>query len=281
LKGAFVDAEPDLFDCRSLAELVKRRGVQVEHAAIWIARDAHPQLSPAQVLLDLDTLAENFDADALDTPDAHEQATALVHHVAMRHGFQGNRANYNEVDNSYLDSVLRRKTGIPISLAVVYMAVAHRVGIPVLPIGFPGHFLVRVGAPSGVLVDPFDGRLITSHELPALLTQTVGPQSTMKPEYLAPVGVADVAQRMLLNLKRLHETQQDFSHALLVTDRLVELTGSPEFRRDRGMLALKLGANQVASTDLAHYLLKRPNAGDAAEVRNALARSRKAAPLMN
>jgi regulator of sirC expression with transglutaminase-like and TPR domain len=201
--------------------------------------------------------------------------------VAIRHGFLGNRSNYDEVDNSYLDSVLKRKTGIPISLAVVYMAVAHRVGIPVLPIGFPGHFLVRVGAPNGVLVDPFEGRILTGPDLPALLTRGLGANAALKPEYLAPVGVADVAQRMLLNLKRLHEAQRDYSHALLVTDRLVELTGSPEFRRDRGMLALKLGANQVASTDLAHYLLKRPNAGDAAEVRNALARSRKAAPLMN
>jgi regulator of sirC expression with transglutaminase-like and TPR domain len=86
---------------------------------------------------------------------------------------------------------------------------------------------------------------------------------------------------MLVNLKRIHEAQRDLPRALLVTDRLVELTASPELRRDRGMLALKLGANQVASTDLAHYLLKRPNASDASEVRNALARSRKATPVMN
>jgi regulator of sirC expression with transglutaminase-like and TPR domain len=161
------------------------------------------------------------------------------------------------------------------------MAVARRLGIPVLPIGFPGHFLIRLGAPTGVLVDPFDARLIQATELTNLLARTMGPTSVMKPEYLAPVGVAEVAQRMLVNLKRIHEAQRNDAQALLVTDRLLELTGSPELRRDRGMLALKLGANQAATSDLAHYLLKRPNASDASEVRNALARSRKAAPLTN
>jgi regulator of sirC expression with transglutaminase-like and TPR domain len=276
-----VEAEHDLFACRTLGELVKRRGVHVEHAAIWIARDAHPQVAPAQLLAELDALASDFEHDPDARLSIHDQATALVHHVALRHGFRGNRENYEDPENSYLDSVLRRRTGIPISLAVVYMSVAQRVGIPVLPVGFPGHFLVQVGAPDGVLVDPFDGRLLSREDLNALLTRALGPTSPMKPEYLAPVGVSEVAQRMLFNLKRIHEAQRNYSKALLVTDRLVELTGSPELRRDRGLLALRLGANQAASSDLAHYLLKRPTATDAAEVRNALARSRKAAPLVN
>jgi regulator of sirC expression with transglutaminase-like and TPR domain len=276
-----VNVEPDLFACRNLGELVKQRGVQVEHAAIWIARDAHPQLSPLQVLAELDALAADFDVDGLIRLDRFEQATALVQHLALHHGFEGNRRNYEDAENSYLDSVLKRRTGIPISLSVVYMAVARRIGIPVLPIGFPGHFLVRVGAPAGVLVDPFDGRILGNEELGPLLARGTGAPSPLKPEYLAPVGVAEVAQRMLLNLKRIHDQRRDFSRALLVTDRLVELTGSPELRRDRGMLALRLGANQAASSDLAHYLLKRPNASDAADVRTALARSRKAVPQMN
>ncbi|MFT3921223.1 MAG: tetratricopeptide repeat protein [Myxococcales bacterium] len=275
------DSAHDFFSCRNLGELVKQRGVQVEHVAIWIARDAHPQLSPQQVLAELDALAESFQVEGFEALDAHEQASALVHHLAIENRFQGNRQSYEEADNSYLDSVLKRRLGIPISLSVVYMAVARRLGVPVLPIGFPGHFLVRVGAPTGVLVDAFEGRLIQGDELSALLNKSLGPQSVMKPEYLAPVGVSEVAQRMLTNLKRIHESQRNFPSALLVTDRLVELTGSPELRRDRGMLALKLGANQVASSDLAHYLLKRPNASDASEVRTALAKSRKAVPLMN
>lgn len=273
----------DFFASRNLGELLKCRGVQVEHIAIWIARDAHPQASAAQLLSDLDGLAADFDAPEVTGLSASEQAALLVAHVATKHGFEGNRRNYEDAENSYLDSVLKRRTGIPISLAVVYMAVARRVGIPVLPIGFPGHFLVRVGAPVGVLVDPFEGRVFLSspEDETALLLRVAGPSAVLRPEHLAPVVVSDVAQRMLLNLKRIHEAQRNFAQALVVTDRLVELTNSPELRRDRGMLALKLGANQVAAADLAHYLLKRTNASDVAEVRAALARSRKDVPKPN
>jgi regulator of sirC expression with transglutaminase-like and TPR domain len=266
---------------RTLGDLVRREGARVEHAAWWIARDAHPQLAFGQVTDALDTLAADFDATATAELDAHEQATALCHHLALRYGFKGNRKEYQDPENSYLDTVLKRRTGIPISLAAVYIAVAERVGIKIAPVSFPGHFLVRVGNGDGVLVDPFEGRILSAVEVPILLTRALGPQAVLKPEHTVATDVAGVAQRMLLNLKRIHEAHNDHARALLVTDRLVEIAASPELRRDRGLYALKLGAHRVASTDLAHYLLKRPNAADAKEIRNALARSRKSAPLVN
>jgi regulator of sirC expression with transglutaminase-like and TPR domain len=270
----------DIFQSRSLAELLRHPDSHPEHAAIWIARDAHGTLAPREVLSQLDALAHDFEAEELDELDAHEQAALLVHHLAMRHGFVGNDKNYYDAENSYLDSVLRRKRGIPISLAVIYLALARRLDISAYPIGFPGHFLVRIGSVGGAYVDPFAGRVLGARDLDALLGRALGPNSEMKPEYLAPISLSQVAQRMLLNLKRLHEGQRDHARALLVCDRLVELAPTPELRRDRGMCALKLGANRVATADLAHYLLKRPNAQDAREVRAALAQSRKnAAPL--
>lgn len=270
-----------LTGCRTLGDLVRREDARVEDAAIWIARDAHPQLLAVQVTDALDELAQSFEIEGVEQLDPHEQATALCHHLSMRHGFSGNRKDYYDADNSYLDSVLRRKQGIPITLSVVYIAVAERVGIPAAPVSFPGHFLVRIGHRSGVLVDPFDARVVSSSELSVLLTRALGPSAELKPEHTSPTDVAGLAQRMLLNLKRIHEAQNDPARALLVTERLVEVAPSPELRRDRGLLALKLGAHQVASTDLAHYLLKRPNAPDAKEVRSALARARKSAPASN
>jgi regulator of sirC expression with transglutaminase-like and TPR domain len=286
----------DLFRSRSLAELLRHPLSHVEHAAIWIARDAHASLAPREVLAQLDALAVDFEVDAPEQLDPYEQAAALVHHLAMRHGFAGNNQNYYEAENSYLDSVLKRRLGIPISLAVVYLAVARRVAISAQPVGFPGHFLVRVGAPDElagapqvpsrtssheVYVDPFEGRTLTPADLKLLLGRALGPDSEMKAEYLAPASTAQVAQRMLLNLKRVHETQHDYARALLVCDRLVELAPSAELRRDRGLCALKLGANKVAVADLAHYLLKRPTAADAKEIRAALARSRKSSAPLN
>lgn len=271
----------DAFQSRSLSELIQHPLAHEEHAAIWIARDAHGTLQPRDVLLQLDLLASDFEAEGVGELDAAEQATALIHHVALRHGFGGNEKVYYDAENSYLDSVLRRKQGIPISLAVVYLAVARRVQLPAYPVGFPGHFLVRVGDRTPAYVDPFQGRILTQADLLALLGRALGPDSPMKAEYLATASLAQVAQRMLLNLKRLHEGQRDYARALLVCDRLLELTPTPELRRDRGLLALRLGANRVATTDLAHYLLKRPNATDAKEVRAALQRSRKSETPLN
>ena len=272
---------PDVMACRTLGELVRHPDARAEHAAAWIARDAHPQLVPSQVLAGLDQLAVDFEAEEADDLDPHEQATALVHHVSLRLGFHGNPREYYDPENSYLDSVLRRRQGIPITLAVVYLALGDRVGIPVQPIGFPGHFLVRVGEPEGVYVDPFEGRILARADLELLLSRALGPSSALTAEHLATVDVAQLAQRMLLNLKRIHDARRDHARAFLVTERLVELGTSPELRRDRGLLALKLGANQVASMDLAHYLLKRPNAKDAKEVRSALSKSRKGASITN
>jgi regulator of sirC expression with transglutaminase-like and TPR domain len=271
----------DLLGCRTLGELVRRPDARPEHAAVWIARDAHPQLAPQHVLSQLDVLAEDFEGEHAEDLDAHEQAAALIHHVRIKLGFRGNPRDYYDPENSYLDSVLRRRQGIPIALAVVFEAVGTRVNIPVAPVGFPGHFLVRVGEGEGVYVDPFEGRVLAQADLESLLTRALGPQTVLTPEHLAEVDVSQLAQRMLLNLKRIHDSRRDHARAFLVTERLVELATSPELRRDRGLLALKLGAHQVASMDLAHYLLKRPNAKDAKEIRTALTRSRKTPSLTN
>lgn len=270
----------DVFECRSLSEMLRHPLSHEEHAALFVARDAHGTLRPRDVLTQLDALAEDFEVKTPEELDPNEQAAALVHHVAIRHGFGGSDKSYHDPESSYLDSVLRRKQGIPISLAVVYLAVARRVDIPAYGVGFPGHFLVRIGDVGAVYLDPLEGRVLTPPDLTALLGRFFGPGSEMKDEYLAPVSAFQLAQRMLLNLKRLHETQRDYARAMLACDRLVELAPTPELRRDRGLCALKLGSNKVAGADLAHYLLKRPNAKDVKEVRAALAKSRKSnAPL--
>ncbi len=277
-----MNREPqDIFACISLGDLVKRADAKAEHVAIWIARDAHPALVPAHVTAGLDALTHDVDAVGVRERDAHEQAAILVDHLGMKHGFIGNRKEYYDAENSYLDSVLRRKQGIPITLAVLYVAVSERIGIRAEPVGFPGHFLVRVGGAEGVFVDPYDARILSSVDLGHLLTRALGPGSEMKEEYLEPVGARAIAQRMLLNLKRIHDSRNDRARALLVIDRLVDVASTPELRRDRGMLALALGANLAAATDLAHYLLRRPNATDARDVRIALERSRRGGARAN
>jgi len=259
----------------ALAELVERPLASPEEVAAFIARDAHPQLVLRDITTALDVLARDFPRVDLADLDAADVSGTVVHHVGTVHGFRGDDRDNHAAENSYIDNVLRTKRGIPVTLSVVYAGVLSRVGIPCEILGFPGRVLLRVAHADGVYVDPFAARVTTRAELPGLLESLVGSSATLRPEHLLPLSARELAQRMLLNLKRIHETRRDIASAFLVTDRLVEIAPTPELRRDRGLFALSLRAHRIASTDLAHYLLKRPDARDAKSIRASLAGARK------
>jgi len=153
-------------------------------------------------------------------------------------GFEGELDDYYNPYNSYLDKVMLRRKGIPISLSVLTMVVGERAGMDVEGVGFPGHFLVRVGGPNGVYQDPFHGgELLDGHGLRRLAAQFLGVEMALHPSYLEPVDCHTITIRMLANLKNAHRRQGDYARAMLACDHLVELTQAPEHRRDRGLLA--------------------------------------------
>ncbi|HEY8427702.1 MAG TPA: transglutaminase-like domain-containing protein [Sandaracinaceae bacterium] len=256
---------------------VREERVSPEAAALLIARDARPHLDIDAELARIDALAAPLgEIDPCAPP--RRQAQALAAYVYERLGFTGNEADYFDPKNSYLDEVLERRTGIPITLAIVLSAIGRRAGIQVEGIGFPGHFLARIGGPEGVLVDPFfGGRVLDEPALRRLASRMLGSASRLLPEHLAPVGLRAMVVRMLLNLKHAHERRRDHASALVVCDRLFDLTGAIGFRRDRGLHALALGAREAAWDDLSAYLEARgPGAQDAAAIRRALERARAA-----
>jgi regulator of sirC expression with transglutaminase-like and TPR domain len=254
--------------------------VSPEAAALLIARDAKPELAIDAELARVDALAAELGPLDPKAP-ARSQAHALSTHLYERLGFHGNEADYFDPRNSYLDDVITRRTGIPITLAVLYAAVGRRAGVQVEGIGFPGHFLARVGGAEGVFVDPFfAGRVLDDAGLKRLAARMLGSRSRLSPSHLEPVGLRSLVVRMLLNLKHAHERRRDYARALVVCDRLVDLTGSLSFRRDRGLCSLALGANAAAIGDLEAYLAERSDAEDAAAIQSALERARsKAEPL--
>jgi regulator of sirC expression with transglutaminase-like and TPR domain len=259
---------------KELVPAVLAEEISPETAALLIARDAKPELLVEVELARIDVLAEPLGAIDPNAP-ARFQAQALAAHMYEAHGFRGNEDDYNDPKNSYLDDVIARRTGIPITLAVILAAIGRRAGVQVEGIGFPGHFLARVGGEHGVLVDPFfGGRVLDDAGLRRLAARMLGSASRMQPSHLEPVGLRSLVVRMLLNLKHAHELRHDNARALVVCDRLVDLTSSLSFRRDRGMHALALGANAAAADDLAAYLEARGNAEDAATVKRALDRAR-------
>ena len=126
--------------------------------ALLIARDAYPGLDTALVEADLEALAEPLVAASVASMPAPIQARALAEHLFVRGGFRGNRDDYYDPKNSFLNEVIARKVGIPISLSLVYVEVARRAGVQASPVGFPGHFLARVDDHDRrVVVDPFHG----------------------------------------------------------------------------------------------------------------------------
>ncbi|MFO0629688.1 MAG: transglutaminase-like domain-containing protein [Polyangiales bacterium] len=244
---------------------------RVELAALAIADEGRAPRDPATALDALDALGDALRAEAAPDAPLEAQAAAITAVLYDREGFRGNEADYQDPVNSDLYAVLARRTGIPITLAVVLIAVGRRAGLAVEGVSFPGHFLVRLGGSQGRYLDPFHRADVM--DLPALqrlLRQVRGPDAALLPEHLAPVGARAIAARMLVNLKNTWERRREHARALLLCDRLVELTDAPEFVRDRGQHALALGAHAAARDDLTRYLTARPDAPDAEGVRRAL-----------
>ena len=250
--------------------------IDVAHGAALIARDAHAKL-------DLPALLARF--DALAAPLAQlpgglaglcpaEQAAKLADHLYGVIGFRGNEADYYDPRNSLLPDVLDRKLGIPLTLAIVYVEVARRCGVPACGVSFPAHFLVRIDVKPGdvgepVFVDPFfGGRVLNREALERLLRRGTTPGQKLEEEHLAPATPRAILVRMLINLKWIYMTRGDYARAHLALDRIVSLTpDSAAALRERGMLAARLGAVEAARADLSRLLEIQPDTSDAKAIR--------------
>jgi len=255
----------------------------LEIGALLVARDAHPELDVRSLLGQLDALAEPLAGRALHRASVEDAAEAIAHHLFGVHGFRGNEAEYGDPHNSHLNDVLERKLGIPITLAIVLMGVARRVGVTARGVSFPGHFLVRYERTHGgpLIVDPFDrGRALTMDELERRLrrateSRTPAPEGEYEPRlqmrHLEPATLRAIVVRVLTNLKAAYLAKGDPARALVAATRIVTLApGDPVALRDRGLLQARLGAPAGARADLAQYLEMSPKANDAARIEQML-----------
>lgn len=261
--------------------VLQRPNAKVEDVAILIAREANPILDEHALRRALDGIATEalIRRGLRSTPERDCRILADLLFVEL--GFEGERDDYYDPRNSYIDKVMIRRKGIPISLSVLSMAIGERAGMVVEGVGFPGHFLVRVGGPEGVYQDPFNrGEILDGVGLRKLAAQFLGAEMALHPSYLEPVDCLTITIRMLANLKTAHRRQGDYARAMLACDHLVELTQAPEHRRDRGLLAHALRTYGAASEDLAAYLEARPDAKDARVISRALEEARDQANLV-
>ena len=238
--------------------------------ALLVARDARPGLERALIEQQIEQLAEPLTRRHLAGLPAAAQARALADQLFVRAGFRGNTSDYYDPKNSFLDEVLARRTGIPISLSVLYVEVARRAGVRASPVGFPGHFLASIddGDGSRLVIDPFNGGGVRSEEALGELLRRSGSTLEYSEELVAPTPVRQVVSRMLMNLRGVYTMRGEYARLLVVFDRLLELwPDSIDELRDRGFLFARLGAPDAALADLARYLERAPHAADAAEVR--------------
>jgi regulator of sirC expression with transglutaminase-like and TPR domain len=240
----------------------------IEELALRFARDAYPMLRLENELRRFDALAAPLAARLAGEREHRSIALTMGEYLHDEVGLSGDEGDYHDPRNSYLNEVLDRRVGLPISLAAIWMAVGRRVGVHVDGIGFPGHFLVRVGREPGVLVDPFrEGALVNQGELERLAIHHLGGVENLRADHLIPVDTRAMLVRMLVNLKHAHERRGDHARALVVCDRLVDLTDAATFRRDRGLHAHAMGAMTAALADLDAYLDSGAPEGDAELVR--------------
>ncbi|HZZ83728.1 MAG TPA: transglutaminase-like domain-containing protein [Anaeromyxobacteraceae bacterium] len=249
------------------ASIIGRSDIPLAEAALAVAEEEYPRLEPVAYLARIDALAADAAARLPARKSTAATLRALRQALFEEGGFRGNEASYYDPRNSFLNEVLDRKLGIPITLSILYMEVAGRLGLELRGVGLPGNFLVKYASGRrDIFVDPYrGGEIFSAEECEA--RYRAHHREDWSPSFLDAVTPRQILGRMLHNLKRIYVEAGDDVRALWVIDRLLLLAPNDvSERRDRGLLAARLGAVGAARQDLSAYLERSPAASDAAEV---------------
>ena len=256
------------------ARIVARPDAEIDLAggALCIAADARPGLDPEPTLAALDELAGRVRL-RLDRGDDDTVTIERLHDVLYREvGLRApTAAEFHDPLNSDLDRVVARRIGLPISLAIVELEVAWRIGLALHGIGLPGHFIL--GSPTGELIDPAGGgRALTPDDCQALIRRSLGESVLFHVGLLRRAGRREILARVLRNLRSVHLTRRDWPAALGVVDLLLVVEPTdPDHGRDRGLLLGRMGRFSEAIACLARYLEERPDGHDVQDVQQVVA----------
>ncbi len=261
-------------------------------AALEIARVAYPDLDVGHYLAELDRLAAAVRPRLAALPRDQHPIAAVTRYLFDECGFHGNSEDYYDPRNSYLNEVLERRTGIPISLSVILIETSARVGLAIEGVGVPGHFLVRVPSGEGsLLLDPFFGGRVIGHDevlerLRTFYAAGGGPAGgnlvRELPQLLQATAPVGILARMLANLLRSYLERNDHEHALAAVDLALVLNPeSAEHMRVRGLLYEQLDCVAAAVDDLRRYLDLAPHGAHSVEVREHLARLERVAVTLH
>lgn len=239
--------------------------IELDRAALLIAREEYPDLEVEKYLRRLDRMAEEVRnwLEGIHSPLGIIQT--MNRYLFEEEGFTGNTENYYDPRNSFLNQVLDRKTGIPILLSILYMEIGRRIEFPVFGVGFPGHFLVKSPSESGeILIDPFNkGAILSYADCQTRLDQIYGGALLFQEQFLAIVTKKQILTRVLQNLKGIYIREQNYSKAFSAIERILLINPNhPQEIRDRGLLYYNLERYVQALADLERYVKMVPDAPD-------------------
>jgi len=260
---------------REFAMLAAREPIPLARGALLIAKEEYPELNLEKYLDDLTTLAREVEPAVRGADSTVEKIQSLSEFLFTRKGFEGNREKYGDPRNSFLNDVLERRLGIPISLSVLYIEVGTRLGLNLYGVSFPTHFLVKAVDDRGeLIIDPFnDGAILDLDEIRARLMQIYRQPVDVHPEMLRPVGARHILARMLRNLKNIYASGADWPRVLSALDRILMLDPrSLEELLERGVLYERLECFSAALDDFQSFLTQAPEHPAAEGARDAVIR---------
>lgn len=268
----------DLSDLAGLAD----DEIPLAEAALRIALSEYPHLDPAPWLGEVERLVER--ARALASGRGREELLGAANAALfVESRYRGNTADYYDPRNSFLNEVIERRTGIPITLSILYMEVGRRLGLTLRGVGFPGHFLVGwYDALEPIYIDVFDGGArLAQHECARLIPSADG-AATLDESFFEPVSHRQILLRMLANLKLIYVRRKDYPRAIAAVDRILQL--APDMLsevRDRGLIRLESGEPRLALADLERYIDTAPPGYERDAVVAAVGAARRAAARYN
>lgn len=240
--------------------------IDLAKASLYFAQAEYPNLDVQKYLNVLDAIASEIKLQLPAELYPLKVIKTINYHLFDCLGFQGDQQNYYDPDNSFLNQVIERKTGIPITLSVVYLAIAQRIDFPMVGVGMPGHFLIRPEFEGAeIFIDSFNrGEILFKQDCQEKLTEIYQQQIELEPSLLAPVSNKQILVRMLNNLKLIYLHRRELDKALANMSAIIKLFPENAVEiRDRGLLYYQIRRWREAVVDLEYFLEIAPQSEDA------------------
>ena len=221
--------------------------IRLDEAALLVAAEFDESFHIEGYLKRLDHLARRFETSYDDTISLGISVSSLNDFIHREEGFSGNVSSYYAPENSFLNRVIDTRYGIPITLALVHIAIGQRLGLPVSGINFPGHFLVKYGTDKHLIVDPFTGRFLSEPDCATLLKQIAGSRAVIQPHYFDNADNKSILLRILDNLKKIFWRERAWDQSKnCIEDQLLLRPGQNEFKVQLGAVYEMQGKVQLA-----------------------------------